>query len=190
MKKRKIKITLNAPATLLFVTFCLVALILGMVTGGATTKKYFMTYHGSFADPLTFLRLFTHVFGHANLDHFMGNMGYILLLGPLLEEKYGSRKIWLIIFLTAVTTGLVNYFFFPGTALLGRSGVVFAFIILSSITGIGKGEIPMTFILVGGNLHRSTGLSRLICGGQYSEFCPYNRRRVGAIIGFNLNGRR
>lgn len=190
MKKRKIKITLNAPTTLLFVTICLAALILGMVTGGATTKKYFMTYHGSFADPLTFLRLFTHVFGHANLDHFMGNMGYILLLGPLLEEKYGSRKIWLIIFLTAVTTGLVNYFFFPGTALLGRSGVVFAFIILSSITGIGKGEIPMTFILVAVIYIGQQVYQGLFVADNIANFAHIIGGGVGAIIGFNLNGRR
>ena len=37
---------------------------------------------------------------------------------------------------------------FPATALLGASGVVFAFILLTSFTEFRDGEIPLTFILV------------------------------------------
>ena len=48
--------------------------------------------------------------------------------------------------LVAVSTGLINIIFFPSTALLGASGVIFAMILLSSITG--DGRIPLTFILV------------------------------------------
>ena len=53
-----------------------------------------------------------------------------------------------IILATALVTGVVNVIFFPGIRLLGASGVVFALILLSSLTSIKEGEIPLTFILV------------------------------------------
>ena len=72
------------------------------------------------------------VFGHADFAHFIGNASYILLLGPLLEEKYSSKVLISVIAVTAVITGLVNNICFPNVALCGASGVVFAFILLSS----------------------------------------------------------
>ena len=71
-----------------------------------------------------------------------------VLVGPGLEEKYGSGTMVWMIALTALVTGLVNFIFFPHTALLGASGVVFMMIVLSSFTAARKGEIPVTLILV------------------------------------------
>lgn len=50
----------------------------------------------------------------------------ILVVGPLLEEKYGSGAIASVIITTALVTGIVHWLLFPGTMLLGASGVVFA----------------------------------------------------------------
>jgi GlpG protein len=49
---------------------------------------------------------------------------------------------------TAVITGVIHNLLFPYTALLGASGVVFAFILLTSFTEFREGEVPLTFILV------------------------------------------
>ena len=133
--KKKLRITFNAPAVLTFVLICFIATLLGEITDGRSTQAFFMTYHSSFRDPMTYLRLFTHVFGHAGWEHFIGNVSYLLLLGPMLEEKHGSRELLEIIGITALATGLVNYFFFWNTGLCGASGVVFAFIVLASFTG-------------------------------------------------------
>lgn len=35
----------------------------------------FMTYHSSLMSPLTYLRLFTHVFGHDGWQHFIKRTG-------------------------------------------------------------------------------------------------------------------
>ena len=75
-------------------------------------------------------------------------MAYILLLGPMLEEKYGSVRLALVMALTAVVTGVINNLLFGNTALCGASGIVFAFILLTSFTSFKDGEIPLTFILV------------------------------------------
>ena len=147
-KKAKFHITFNAPVVLCFSGICLIATILGQLSNGSISMLLFSTYRNSLASPLTYVRLFTHVFGHSGWDHFFGNISLLLLVGPLLEEKYGSKVIIELIGLTALATGLINNIFFPNIAILGASGVVFAFILISSLTGFKQGEIPLTFILV------------------------------------------
>lgn len=142
------KIKFNSPLILGFVFLSLSAMILNILTAGASNRLVFMTYRSSLANPLTYVRFFGHVLGHAGWQHYIGNMTYILLLGPMLEEKYGAKKLLGVIALTALITGLVNFIFFPRVAICGASGVVFAFILMTSFTSFKKGEIPITFILV------------------------------------------
>lgn len=146
--RRRWRITFNAPAVLTFAALCVAATALGVTSGGTLTAAFFATYRSSLTSPLTYLRMFTHVLGHGSWGHLMGNMAYVLLLGPLLEEKYGSRAIVVIICVTALVTSIVNNLLFPRQALCGASGVVFAFILLSSVTSASEGEIPLTFVLV------------------------------------------
>lgn len=145
---RKMKISFNSPVILGFVVICFAALILGTITGGMTNNLFFSVYRSSLINPLTYIRFIGHIFGHANWNHFIGNIMLILLVGPLLEEKYGSFNMVVIIITTAIVTGLVNFIFFPHIQLLGASGVVFALILLSSFTSFKEGTIPLTFILV------------------------------------------
>lgn len=91
--------------------------------------------------------LVTHVIGHANFDHLLGNLTFILLLGPIVEEKYGSRNTLFMFIITAIFTGLLNVFFF-NTGLMGASGIVFMLILLASFTNNRKGGIPLTFLLI------------------------------------------
>ena len=146
--KRKLKVSFNSPVVLWFSIICLAALILGTVTQGASTRALFSVYRSSLANPLTYIRFIGHVFGHADWSHFIGNIMLLLVVGPMLEEKYGSSNILFVILATALVTGIVNFIFFPHVALMGASGVVFAFILLSSFTSIREGTIPVTFILV------------------------------------------
>ena len=145
---KKLRITYNAPGVLTMVAISFLATLLNYITGGVLGQLLFMTYHSPLASPMTWLRAFAHIFGHVDWSHLIGNMSYLLLLGPMLEEKYSSRKLVAVIAITAFGTSLVNYLFFPNVALCGASGVVFAFILLSSFTSFKEGEIPITFILV------------------------------------------
>lgn len=142
------KVTYNSPVILTFTLLSLAAVILGMFTGDGSTRLLFSTYRCSLADPLFYVRLFTHVLGHADLSHFMGNFTIILLVGPMLEEKYGGKKLLVMIAFTALVTGLINVIFFPHVALLGASGVAFMMILLSSFANSRSGEIPLTLIFV------------------------------------------
>ena len=145
---KKIRLSFNSPVILGFTLACFIVLILDKVTGSASTLAFFSVYRSSLASPLTYIRFFGHVLGHASWDHFFGNIMMLLVVGPLLEEKYGSANILFVILATALVTGVINFIFFPHVQLLGASGVVFAFILLASLTSIEEEKIPLTFILV------------------------------------------
>ena len=135
---------------LTFFFLSLAALALGELTGGWTTFHLFSVYRSSLTDPLFYVRLVGHVLGHASPNHFLGNMLLLLVVGPPLEEKYGSLTLLWGILLTALVSGFLQCVFFPGSALLGASGVVFMLIMLASLSGMKEGKIPLTLILVGG----------------------------------------
>ena len=190
----KLKVTYNSPVVLTFAILCALTLAANYLTHGASNALLFITRRGAVSNPLTWVRLFTHVLGHASLEHYVGNMMLFLLLGPMLEEKYGSRDLVLVIAITAVVTGLANALM--GTSgLLGASGVVFAFIILASMTSFTAGEIPLTLILVVlmylgrevlNGLFTADNISQLahIVGGAVGGVCGYmaaaGGRRKGA----------
>lgn len=141
------KIRFNSPVVLGFAFISACALAAGYLTHGQSNILLFSVYKGSFKDPLFYVRLFTHVFGHANISHYSNNMILLLLVGPLLEEKYGSGRLAGIMAAVALITGIVHILLPGNSALLGASGIVFAFILLSSVTGSGKG-IPLTTVIV------------------------------------------
>ena len=143
-----LKISYNAPVSLTFALLSLLALVANHFTGGWANYHLFSVYQCSLADPLAWVRFFGHVLGHSGYGHYIGNMVLILVLGPNLEDRFGSWNVlWAILF-TALVSGLVQFIFFPGTALLGASGIVFMMIVLSSLAGMRSGSIPLTLILV------------------------------------------
>lgn len=146
-KKKLPKLNYNSPVVLTFTLISLFALLLNTITDGKTNELIFSVYRSKIS-LLFFVRLFGHAIGHANWSHFAGNMTLFLLLGPILEEKYGSKNLLEMIAITAFVSGIANIIFFSNVALLGASGVVFMMILLASVTSK-KGEgIPITMILI------------------------------------------
>ncbi len=184
---KRLKITFNSPVVLTFAAISFAALILNYLTAGHSNKLLFMTWHSTLKSPLTYIRFFTHVLGHSGFEHFIGNMAYILLLGPILEEKYGSYVILGVIGVTGLITGILNYIFFPNTALCGASGVVFAFILLTSFTSFKSGEIPVTFILVAIIFIGQQVVEGVFVRDNISNSSHILGGIVGSAIGYNLN---
>ena len=185
--KKTLKITLNSPVVLAFTAVCFGAMIANILTNGAANKLLFMTYHSSLLDPLTYLRFFTHVLGHSGWEHYIGNMAYILLLGPMLEEKYRGSRILEVMAITALATSLINYIFFWNVALCGASRIVFAFILLTSFTSFKKGEIPITVILVAVIFIGQQVYEGLFLNDNISNLSHIIGGIVGAVMGYILN---
>ena len=187
MNKKKLRITFNAPVVLSLVAISFTATLLNYITVGASGRLLFMTYHSALLSPLTWLRSFTHIFGHADWAHLIGNMSYLLLLGPMLEEKYSSQTLAAVIAITAFITSLVNYIFFPSVALCGASGVVFAFILLYSFTSFKEGEIPITFILVAIFFIGQQIWEGITVQDNISNMAHIVGGIIGGILGYGLN---
>lgn len=153
--KKKFRVTYNAPVTLTFAIMCVVILLLNDFLLGKHLIPAIFTAPGrigsnggfNYKSGLDYFRLFLHILGHTDWNHLLGNFAFILLLGPLMEERYGSKMVLLMFVVTAFVTGVINVCLIP-RPLLGASGVVFMLIILASITTLDKNVIPLTFIFV------------------------------------------
>ena len=187
---KKIRLSFNSPVILGFTLACFIVLILDKVTGSASTRTFFSVYRSSLASPFTYIRFFGHVFGHASWDHFFGNIMMLLVVGPLLEEKYGSANILFVILTTALVTGVINFILFPHVQLLGASGVVFAFILLASFTSIEDGKIPLTFILIAILYIGNEIITGVFTSDNISQFAHIIGGVCGCIFGWGIDPER
>lgn len=184
------KLQYNAPVTLTFFFFSLAALVLNVCTGGVSNRLLFSVYRSSPASPLFYVRLFAHVLGHAGWNHFMSNMLLFLVIAPPMEEKYGSKTLLAAIVTTALISGVLQCLFFPATALLGASGIVFMLLMLASLSGMESGRIPLTMILVG-LLYLSQQLyGMLLVQDNIANFMHIIGGVCGTLFGFYLQKQR
>jgi membrane associated rhomboid family serine protease len=144
------RIRYNAPFTLTFSLACAAVLAANQYLYPNLIHDWFTVGgQGSFHanDGMSYLRLFSYVLGHSGWDHFYGNLMTLILIGPILEEKYQTPTLVIMVLITALVTGIINVLFFQ-TALLGASGVIFLMILLVSFANAKAGEIPLTFVAV------------------------------------------
>jgi membrane associated rhomboid family serine protease len=179
------KIKYNAPTVLTFTFISAAALILDQTILRGLIRTWFMVpgrggFH--FGSVRSWAALFTHVMGHGDVNHFLSNFSFILLIGPILEATYGSRSLLLMIAVTALVTGALNAFLFS-SYLLGASGVVFMMILLASFTNFNKGEIPLTFILIL-ILYLGKEIINSFRADNISEFAHISGGFCGSLFGF------
>ena len=187
------RIKYNSPTVLTFAFISAIVLILSQTLIPHLTENWFMVPGRRNFSPHRvgdWIRLFTHVIGHANWNHLISNFSFILLIGPILEQTYGSLSLLLMMLVTAVVTGVLNVMFFP-TALLGASGIVFMMILLGSFTNFRSGEIPLTFILIlvlylGRELFNAVSAPN----NNISEFAHIVGGFCGSLFGFFRPARR
>ena len=132
-----------------------------------------------------YIRLVTHAFGHANWDHLISNLTFILLLGPVLEEKYGSGRMALMMIMTTLINGILNALFFP-TELLGASGIAFMMILLTSFANSKEREIPISFLAILG-LYLVKEVINIVNTDDISQMSHIVGGLCGAIYGIFLN---
>ena len=183
--KKKFRITYNAPVTLTFAILCVLILLMNDFLLGKHLIPALFTAPGrigseggfNYKSLLDYFRLFLHILGHSDWNHLLGNFSFILLLGPLMEERYGSQMVALMFVVTAFVTGVINVCLIPHP-LLGASGVVFMLIVLASITTLDKNVIPLSFIFV-----VAIYLGRELLGGPKSENIATVAHIAGGLCG-------
>lgn len=143
------RLTINAPVIIAFVTICVVVHAItgwmgvsaGRILGVHDTWKFTRFWQ--------YTSLLTHVFAHSSVDHLRGNVTHLLLVGPSVEHKFGSKNVAFIIVLVAIVSAIVHILVGRvNSHQLGASGVVFACILLNSLVSAEDGKIPLAFVLV------------------------------------------
>jgi len=164
----------NAPVVLTFSLLALGVYVLDTRFEGAITRSLFVTGPPfSPFNPLDYFRLLSYTIGHGSYQHLFSNLTMILLLGPILEERYGSEDMLKMMALTALSVGIMNLVFVR-EGLLGASVIVFMYITLISIVDLRRGSIPISFIVV----------ALLFIGNEvYQAFQPDNISQMGHIVG-------
>eukprot|EP00931_Biecheleriopsis_adriatica_P040411 TRINITY_DN23164_c0_g1_i2.p1 TRINITY_DN23164_c0_g1~~TRINITY_DN23164_c0_g1_i2.p1 ORF type:complete len:141 (-),score=9.47 TRINITY_DN23164_c0_g1_i2:87-509(-) len=79
----------------------------------------------------------------------MGNATSLLMVLPMLEEKYKARWLIAISLLNAMIAAIVTMVMYKSQVVLGASGIVYQTMILAVFSGRyrGIGDIPVTFLL-------------------------------------------
>ncbi len=180
-----LRVTYNAPVTLTFALISAAVLLLDSTLlrhslipavftapGGPQSEVPFRVQA-----PLDYLRLLFHIFGHSDWNHLISNMAFILLLGPTLEDRYGSAALALMTGVTALVTGVLNACFAP-TPMVGSSDIAFMMILLASFTSLSKNEIPLSFLLI----------LALYIGRELAGFTPAGGIATAAHIAGGLCG--
>ncbi len=140
------RITFNSPFILTFTFIATIILALSLAFGisfdflslnGDFQTHNWQSYFGALLYPLN----------HLSISHLVGNFAIILLLGPILERKFGWKKLLVMCVMTTIVIAIVHIII-SDSRLIGASGIVFMFIVLASLIDSTGKDIPLTFILV------------------------------------------
>ena len=159
MAKKKIKfpykVILDAPVPVFFVLICTVFFLIDTfllknnnnlnLTSSPTTAGGSLPF--LISQPLSYLRLFLYVFGFSSPQMLVTDLIFIMLLGPAIEERYGSIVIAIMMAVSALFSGVLNACFCK-TSLRGASCIIFMLIFLNSFMSLSKKKIPLSFIFV------------------------------------------
>ena len=99
------KIRYNSPVVLSYAVAAAAVTAIDEIWGADLASTFAVPGGFAGASAISYVRLITHVLGHAGWAHLIGNFTLILLIGPILEEKYGSGRLLLLMAVTALITG-------------------------------------------------------------------------------------
>ena len=178
------KLIYNAPVVL---TFSLIASLVMLIDEqsiwpGVVAKYFTGTDSFDYTEFKDYWLSFSHVLGDSCWKDLFSNLTFILLLGPILEEKYGSGKLLVMILITAVVSTVVNVLF-VSSDLLGASGIVLMFITLSSVTELKQKSVPITFLLVV-TIFLGSEIASILNSSSISHLPQLIGGAAGTVFGF------
>lgn len=139
----------NAPVTFSFSLACILVMLLDQYVFPGFVGAY-LTAPGADFNPGVASNDFAvllYPFGHESWTHLWNNFLFLLLLGPILEEKYAPKPLLLMMLTTTIVTGIFNILM-KQPPLVGASSLVFMMIMLVSFARTKGGDIPVSFILI------------------------------------------
>lgn len=159
MAKKKfklgLKINLDSPVAIFFTGICLILFILdyfalkGKISSVLTLSPTNASGELPFIanNPVSYLRIVFYAFGFKTPVTLITNLLFLMLLGPAIEERYGSVVIGIMMGVSVIFSGVLNACFCT-TSLHSFSCIIFMLIFLNSFMSITKKKIPVSFILI------------------------------------------
>jgi len=149
------KISYDAPVTLTFVIISAIFFLLNtfLLKNGELSRLLASptSLEGPspfiISQPVSYLRLLLYIFGSHDGISLFTNMILIMLLGPSMEERYGSAIIGIMIFVSALFSGVLNACFCEAS-LVGAVPVVSMMIFLNAFMSFSKKKFPLSFVAV------------------------------------------
>jgi membrane associated rhomboid family serine protease len=179
------KISFNAPVVLVFtLVSCTVMILSDHVFPNFNSNYFAATGHFDWSYLPDYFKMVSHVAGHADWQHLVGNFSF-----PILEEKYGSKNLLLMMLFTAIVTAAVNNIFWDN-GIMGASGIVFMMILLGSLVNLRSGTIPLTFVLILVLYLGSEIYSAVTVEDNISQSAHIVGGVCGMIFGFLLNSKK
>ena len=189
----KLRITYNSPIIL---TFTLISLVVLLCNAYLYDLAGLLSLPGNFPwnTPQAYFRFISYTcvhahsnqLGQADFSHFIGNFTIILLIGPILEEKYGAKKLLLMMMVTAIITGVLNCMI-SDVGIIGASGLAFMMILLGSFTNYRKGDLPLTVIIIA-IFFMGNEIVGSFANDNISQFAHIMGGAIGAMFGFYTKG--
>lgn len=182
-KKNSLKFIFDSPVVLVFSVVSAVIFISDLILKLNLSEKIFECPGAKsvpafdFKSALSYVKLVIYPFGGENSTSFFLNIGFILLLGPVLEERYGSIMLTLMIFITSLVGGVLT----ACVSTFGISGcgeIVFMMIILSVLSVFIKKQLPVSWIFIFA-LYLAFSL---FSGKKISGFMPFMQNNVPVFI--------
>ena len=121
------RVTIDSPVVLAFSAACVAVFLANNLVAGTAVGLFACPAWAQFSlfQPLSYLRLFTHVLGHADQNHLRGNLTNLLLVGPPCERQFGSQALLAIIAHVAFWSALTHVALGGSTSWqLGKPGCI------------------------------------------------------------------
>lgn len=157
-KKNKINFAYDSPVALSFAIITILLFVMNaLVTKGRIDVFFYAPTNSGGAFPFnlkdvaSYLRLVLYQFGYFDLSFLFADLIIILLLGQILEERYGSVIMGLMMFFSTLFSGVLNACF-GKEKLCGAASIVIMMVFLNALTSISKKKVSVlsvaTIVLV------------------------------------------
>lgn len=187
-KKNSFGIKYDSPVILTFAIASFIVFALDFFVFKKDFIKEFFVCHASkvFGDYEAFNfkafpdypKMIFHELGSTSWHSLLTGILIIMILGPSVEEKFGSVFTGLMIFMTSLISGILTATISHYT-LTGSTGVIFTFMILSLITDISKKSFSLSafFIFV-----VFIAIQLLESGNEEKNFILFMQKNTGLFI--------
>lgn len=154
-KKFKFNFVFDSPVTISFSLLSVLLFVLNCLPIKGTPDIKILSSPTTSAGPIPFmatqissyLRLFLYAFGSQNFVGLLSNLLFLLMLGPVMEERYGSLVIGIMMAVSVLFSGVLNTCFCE-TSLQGCMPIIFMMIFLNSFMSFSKKKIPVSFFVI------------------------------------------